>query len=510
MPLTASGFQLGPWHGAVRYDIPVEEVAANELSDMDNTRVGTGGQVEQRPGTDQYKDLAAVNGGATLTMAAQFNSDATTEHVFIVAGNAIFDFSSSVWTDRTGGLTVTAGDDHTFEAVDANGVLVATNGVDTNAWKVTGATNATALDDDARFSKGKHVAWFDNRLWIGNVDGATNQVWFSDTAAIETWGATSFFNFGGIVQGLVPTQNGLTVHTSDGIITLYPTGNATAPYNPQRATFRAGIDGRSIIALPDDLQVMILKDGVYEWRGGSTLDKVSGALDGGYWPRLDSSRLFKSFAVRFPRENEIWFFLPFKGDNASQTKMNNIIVYNYEKRTEINGRNVGTWHGPYSGFDRNCAALIDEKVHAGGFAGFLFDHDTDDKSDDGVNIAATFTTGAPAPLGADVKVRWLNQRTYFDATGVYEMDVFQEDADITGTSERLSLDGVGFTLDVDLLGTELRGVSQQSMDLNLQDYSPQCSLRYELGVAGQEFTIRRSIIRYKPLGRFTKPKPVDV
>jgi hypothetical protein len=348
-------------------------------------------------------------------------------------------------------------------------------------------------------------------LWIGNVSGATFQLWFSDTADIETWGATSFFNFGGIIQGLVPTQNALTIHTSDGIFTLFPTGNASLPYSPQRATFRAGIDGRSIIALPDDLQLMILEDGVYEWRGGSTLSKVSGALDGGYWPKLERTRLKKAFAEWFPRENEIWFFVPFTGDGAAQTNMDEIIVYNYQKRTTINGRDVGTWHGPYSGFERNCAALIDEKVHAGNFAGFLFDHDTNDMSDDGANISASFTTGAPAPIGPDVRVRWLNARHFFDATGDYEMDVFQESVEIVGTQEKLDLNGVGFILDVDLLDvTNLRGVEQQSMDLPLQDYAPECSLRYELGVAGQEFTIRRALMRHKPLGRFTKPKPVDV
>jgi hypothetical protein len=119
----------------------------------------------------------------------------------------------------------------------------------------------------------------------------------------------------------------------------------------------------------------------------------------GYWPKLDISRLHKSFAVRFPRENEIWFFLPFKGENVSQTKMNNVMVYNYRKRVEIHGRNVGSWHGPYSGWERNCAALIDNKVHAGDFGGLLFDHDSTNKSDAGANISATFTTGAPAPSG---------------------------------------------------------------------------------------------------------------
>ena len=510
MPLTADSLQLGPFHGGVRYDLPVEEVKAHELSDMNNTRVGTGGQVEQRFGTDSFHDLVAVNSGATITMCAQFNSTATVDHEIIVAGNKIYDYSSSVWTDRTGGLTITAGNDNTFEWVNANGTLVATNGVNP-PFKTAGAANATLLDLDSMFTVPRHIAWFDNRLWLGNVSGATFQLWFSDTADIETWGATSFFNFDGIITGVIPTQNALTVHTTNGIYALYPSGNATLPYNPQKITTNAGIDGRAIVALPDDLQVMVLKDGVYEWRGGSTLQKVSDALDGGYWPKLDSSRLFKSFAVRFPQEDEIWFFLPYKGETTSQTAMNHIMVYNYRKRTQINAKNVGVWHGPYSGFTRASAALIDYKVHAGGLNGILYDHDDAGKSDDGVAIAASFSTGAPAPLGADVKVRWLTARHFFDAKGSYEMDVFQEGQELDGSLEKLDLSGPGFTLDVDLLDEGfLFSQTQQSMDLSLLGYAPECSLRYSHGIAGEDFTIRRAIMRYKPLGRFTKPKPVDI
>lgn len=476
---------------------------------MENCRIGTGGQVEQRPGTASYNSLAAVNSGAQLLMCAQFDIDPTTESVVVVVGDKIYDYSGGVWTDRTNGLTVTVASDNTFEWANANGTLVATNGVDTDAFKISGG-NATVLDDNARFSKGKHIAWFDNRLWIGNVNGATGQLWYSDTADIETWGATSFFNFGGIITGLVPTQNALTVHTTDGIYGLYPTGNATLPYNPQKHTNRAGLDGRSIISLQDDTQVMILDDGIYEWRGGAVLDKVSDPLDGGYWPLLDSSRLHKAFAVRYPIENEIWFFLPFKGLNSSQSAMNNVMVYNYRKRIVVNGRNMGAWYGPYSGWERNCAALIDEKVHAGGFDGILYDHDSTNKSDAGSNIFATFTTGAPAPVGPDVKVRWLNARHYYDASGDFDITVQQQGAELEGTLLELNLDGDGFTLDVDPLDlTQLRGIDQLAQDLELQDYAPETSIKYSHGVAGQEFVIRRVILRYKPLGRFTKAKPVD-
>ena len=70
MPLPETSLQLGPWSGGVRYDVPVEEVGAHELNDMENTRLGTADQIEQRKGTLSYNSLGAVNSAATLTMAA--------------------------------------------------------------------------------------------------------------------------------------------------------------------------------------------------------------------------------------------------------------------------------------------------------------------------------------------------------------------------------------------------------------------------------------------------------
>lgn len=507
MPLAADSIQLGPWTGGVRYDIPVEECAQNELSDMLNARVGTGGQVEQRKGTDEYGDYAALAGAPTTTGVIQFESAPGTSHVVLVAGDKIYKDSSG-WSDITGTVTVTAGDDNTWEIVDANGTIVGVNGVDTNAWKWSGSGNASDLDDDSRFSVGKHIEWFDNRLWIGNVNGATNQLWYSDTADIETWGATSFFNFGGVITGLKATQNALTVHTTDGIYTLIPTGNATNPYHPQRRTQNASVSGRSIVSLPDDTQLMVRDDGIYEWSGGAELRKVSLALDGGYWPDLNTSRLKHSFAVRFPRENEIWFFLP-KG--SAQTEMNEIMVYNYRRRTVINRENVGLLYGPYDGRNLNCAALIDNKPHAGDYDGNLWDYDDASNDDNGTSITSYAETGAPAPLGADVKVRWLNARHYYNAQGSYVLNVLQKGAEFTGSDEDIDLDGTGFVLDSpnNLDNDQLREIEQLSQDLPLQDYAPQSSLRYSMNAVGQTWNVRRTMLRYKPLGRYNKPKPVD-
>jgi len=428
-------------------------------------------------------------------MAAQFNSNATTTHVVMVAGTVIYEYTAG-WNVITGSSGITHNSSKYFEWVNANGTLVALNGLSTDAWKWSGTGNASALDDDGRFSKGTHIAWFDNRLWIGNVNGATNQVWYSDTAAIETWGATSFFNFGGTVNGLVPSQNALVVHTDVGIVTLVSTGNATTPYRANIQTRKAGIAGRSIIALPDDTQLMVLDDGVYRWSGGSELEKISYQLDEGYWPNLNSARLSESFALRFPREDEVWFALP---HGSSQTNMNNIMVYS---------RRFDRWHGPYDGWERNCMALIDSTPHAGDFGGILWDHDYTTTYDDaGAPINLVAETGAPAPFG-DVKVRWLNARFYYDSKGPYNLGVTQSIIGESSSVQQLDLGGNTLVLPGNI-PAYISDNDQFEQDIDLIGYAPQTSLKMAMNATNQTFVVRKIFPRFKPLGRFTKAKIKD-
>ena len=499
MALNADSITHGPWWKGVRYDIPVEEVGTDELSDMENTRVGSGGQVAVRPGTLSYKSASAISGTPTITMAAEYDQNATTTHVVIVAGNAIYKYDSG-WSAITGSVTVTAADDNTFQWANCNGTLVATNGADTDAWKWTGSSNATVLDDDGRFTKGKHLAWWDNRLWIGNVNGATNQLWYSDTADIETWDATSFINFGGIVTGITPSQSALVVHTDDGIYTLTPTGNSVVPYKPLKRTQRSGLDGRSCITLPNDVQMLVREDGIYAWSGGSQITKISQALDGGYWPNINTARLHKAFAGYFPREKEVWFALPYGG--AGQTNMNHVMVLGEYTDTE-SGQTLHRWHGPYTGWERNCFALIDQKPHLGGFSGVLWDHD-DSGYDDGTSaINASFETGGTAPLGDDLRVKWLNARHLFDGQGDYSITVSQSGSDLSGTTQSLNIDGGGFILDQSSLDLTKLYVSRQvPRETALQGFGPHASLKISMNANDQTFSHRKIMMRFKPLGRY--------
>ena len=488
MAIQADTVQYGPWTDGVLYSNAVEDVSRSGLSDMFNMRVGSSGQVETRSGTASYQSASALAGAPTITLATEYKPNASTTHTVIAAGSALYYYNSG-WSAITGSLTITAGDTNTFESANCNGTLVATNGVNP-PWKWSGSSNATALDVDSRFTTAKHLAWFDNRLWLANTNANTSQLWYSDIGDIETWGATSFYNFQAAITAIVPAQNALIVHTLDGIFTLIPTGNTTIPYHRQQRTVEAAIDGLSTVSLPADVQLFLQPDGVYSWSGGSQVEKISHQLDNGYWPKLNTSALENSIALRYPDANEVWFFLPY---GTTQTKPNHVMVYNTR---------FTCWSGPFEfSAGRASAGLIAEKPHAGGYDGLLYDMDIG-TNDNGSAIPWSFSTGAPAPFGSDVRLRWLYARTYFDGAGNYYSTVTQDSSGLIGTTEQLSLKSDAFVLGADALGTGALNTTRMiGRDTNLTGYDPHSSLSYSNGGLNQGATFRRIHLQFKPVGR---------
>jgi hypothetical protein len=503
----ADDIQLGPWgkDGGVRYDLPAEDMLATEIASMENIHISAAGAAETRKGSASYKAAAAIATNPSLTLAAQFEANPATTHTMIIAGSVIYKYSSG-WSDITGGLTVTAADDNTFEWCDANGTLYAINGADVPI-KWTGTGNAAAAGISARFSDAEHIAFWDNRVWYANADTTYDRVWYTDTGSHDTIGATSFRNFGSSITGLKASKDFLAIHCKNGIHTLRPTGNTDIPYQQVQMTSRATVGGRSIIALPNDDQIFPRDDGMYRWDGGEAAEKISHSLDLGYWPNVNSSRLPFSHAVYYPAESESWFWLP----KDSDTNNSEIMIYSdrHEK-----------WFGPYTGtgtyFERNCSALIDKKPHAGTYngsgsiGGKLEDHVPastyvdDDNSAVGTAIQHHFRTAAPAPSSSAERLRWRYARTYYDSVGNYNIGVTQESSGVTGTSEVLQTTG-GFALGTDLMDVgDLGTVRMLSQDTELSEYDPHSSLKFSNTTLGQFFRIRRTHLVYTPIGHKRK------
>lgn len=514
MAMPAS-IQYGPWTMGVRYDLAPEDIPPTGLSDVEGVRLNSAAAAEKVLGTTSYQSLAALAGTPTLTAAGEFQIPNSTKEVFIVAGDKFYEYHSSAWTDRTGSVTITAGDDNTWEWVRAYDNLVLCNGVDTNAFKWDGSTSdATDLDVDSRFTKPKHVAFWDNRLWVGGENTNADRVWHSDAGDIETWGASSFYNLGSPVTAVVPMQNALAIHTEDAIHTLIPTGNATIPYQLQQRTSsdpnnpqRGGtLSARATVTLPGNVQLFPLDDGIYMWGGGDTIQKVSHALDIGYWDDVNVDRLGQSFAVYYAKENEVWFWLP---HGSGQTNMNHVMIMStkHTYADPITGEQRFAWMGPLTGsaatFERNCAAIIDNKPHAGTFGGKLLDHQPSNTyNHETAAYTSMFETGAPPPIDSATRNRWLFARHYYDALGSYTLSVTQEGDGLGTNSTTLTTTGGGAALDSFVLDTDTLGSKRMvSKTTRLRGYDPHSSIKYANNNADESFRLRRTHLQFKPTGR---------
>jgi hypothetical protein len=504
MAITADSVQYGPWFGGVNYSVAVEDIENNELSSMENTRVGQGGFVAKRLGTASYSSEAAIAGSPTLTAAGEFHVPGGTTSVFIVAGEKFYEHSGGDWVDRTAAITITAGDDNTFEWTRAHANLLLTNGTTDGVKQWTGTgNNITDITMPGSATTANHIAYWDDRAWIGGTEDNDDRLWRSGNDNPSSWGANDFHTFGSPITGIQPFQNSLSVHTEDGIWTLIPTGNAQIPYQQQQRVgsnpdlpLQGGTrSGRVLLSLPNNTQLFILDDGIYQWDGGDEVNKISGKLDLGYWDSLNKARIPNTFAVYYALENEAWFFLP---HGTGQTNMNHVMIYNTE---------LEAWSGPYTNFTRNCASIIARVPHAGDFDGRLFDHaPADTYTDDSAAITPSyFVTGAKAPKDPSVRLKWLYAKTYYDAVGDFDVSVEQESSGVSGSTQTINMAGGGavldsFELDVDTMGTLL----MLGTDSDLTGYDPHSSLKFTNNTSAEYFRIRHAHLQYKTIGRKRK------
>jgi len=502
MAIEGDSIQFGPWYGGVNYALAPEDCESDQVSSMENCRIGLGGYVEKRLGSAKYEDYAALGSTPTVVMASEYRIPNGNTYKVIIAGGKIYYDNGSAWTDISAALTISSSsDDHVWDWVRAHNVLVMTNGVNPAiAW--TGSGNASTITMPGSATWAKFVGYWDDRLWLAHTNANDDRVWYSDKGTLDTFGSTSFYNMGSPVTAMQPFQGANVIHTEEGIWTLTPTGNAQVPYQKvpktQQSDQSQGIGGsvsnRAVISLPDNRQLFILPGGIYEWAGSETVEKISQALDDGYWPNITTSRLPQAHAIYYPVQNEVWFWLPY-----GSTTMNQVMVYNTELKV---------WYGPYTNIPRNCSCIIDNKPHGGSYGGILYDQAPTSAtaySDDGSAIPAFFTTSGEAPEGGDSRVRWQYGRVYYDNVGAYEVTVTQELSDAAGESNVLETSSGAvalgaFTLGVSTLGT----VRMQSDDIELSGYDPHSTLKFANNTVNENFKIRRVYQQYKQIGRKRK------
>jgi len=235
------------------------------------------------------------------------------------------------------------------------------------------------------------------------------------------------------------------------------------------------------------------------------VEKVSHALDEGYWDTINKDRLHQSFAIYYAAKNEVWFWLPY---GESQTNMNEIMIMSTKLMYQdpVTGRARNVWYGPFNGatttFERNCAAIIGKKPHAGTFGGKLLGHaPVNTFNDESAAYDAYVETGSPPAVNSGVDARWMYADIYHDALGEYTITVHQTAANIgivSGTFTSALAGGAldSFTLDTSKLAT----VRAQIKQVDLSGYDPHTSLKFSNNNVDEPFRIRRAHPHYFVIG----------
>jgi hypothetical protein len=116
-------------------------------------------------------------------------------------------------------------------------------------------------------------------------------------------------------------------------------------------------------------------------------------------------------------------------------------------------------------------------------------------------------------MGADVRLRWLYARHYYDAQdSEYDVQVLQESSKITGTTETILMGETEAVLGSFTLNNSKLGGSSQALytDTDLMGYDNSTALVYTNNALNEPFTFRRVNLQYRPLGRYRRRKTVGV
>ena len=499
MPEAADKITVGPWLRGVDYSRPASEMDANTLFACQNVRVGNAGQGEKRNGSS-LANASALNGGATVTACGTQKFSASSTATFAVIGSKFYEDIAGTPVDRSGTVTITAGNDNTFSFANADGTLIGHNGVTGDTllkWTAAGG-NVAALTVSSRFTTAKWVEFWDRRAWWANLSSGVNRLWYGDTDDITTYGALSFYSFDADVTGIKRLANGLVLHTEISITVLQPSGNADVPYFRNDVILGedeqgGSLSGRAIVNVPGYGQMFPRRDGIYSFTGDQQLVKMSDKLDGArYWDNINADRLVQSFAQVYPNRSEVWFWLPY---GSGQTAMNHVMIFNY-RLSRLVGEPV--WYGPFTGLTRNCGGLISDKPHFGDFAGYVHKHDNT-TADNTAAIDAYFETASPPPLGGAFDVKWKTYRTFYEVVGDHEVEGQEMSPDVSASIATIGMGGSYDAIETDFA----IGISAipgddvvEYADNDLTGQSPFKRLRFSNGNASQPFTIRKAIMTF--------------
>lgn len=228
-----------------------------------------------------------------------------------VFGTKFWEDVSGTWTDRTGAVTITDGDDNLVQAINhqqgANKYAIYVNGVDA-PWKWTGSGDAAVLSGSppANFSS---IAKYHDTIFGSDAES----VYFSDTGDPETWDSTRWvINFDKNVKCMLDNGQKLAVLMEDhiGSIQGYDDIDFTVEENEIK---NVGCVGRLAACKAyfgqnqQDVIVTVSRDGVYIIDQAFGVQKLFGD---DYFSAFNQANLHKACVAYSGIDKHLYVALP--------------------------------------------------------------------------------------------------------------------------------------------------------------------------------------------------------
>lgn len=394
----------------------------NESSDLQNIDFDVTGQLHKRGGYTQL-NTTAFNSGAAWNGLYWFEKSDGTKYLLGTCGNKLgvatsLTQAATPFTDRTGALTFTAGNNNYQSFATMLDTVLGTNGVDL-PWQCVGSSNAVVIAGIAgggsapTITTAQFVEVFANYAFLANVTSSGtyqgSRIHWSAIDSISTWSASDFRDVmkadGQVITGLKALGSSLVIFKRRSIWIANFTGDSDIPFVFQKTRSAVGcVSGYSVQEVENGL-VFYSDDGFYYFDGNNSFkisQRIRTTLEG-----FNANRFGQCCSV-YDHTNNRYISSFSDSGNSTHTK-------------QITWDSSNNAFSVYKGLNANCFTRVYnsgvEQTFFGDYSGFVYQMD---------NGNSDYPSGVATAIDTYYYTKWFDYEDMVSKKSVPQVAIFYE------------------------------------------------------------------------------------
>lgn len=497
MAAIGPSIQLDDFSGGLNTFDPEYISPLNQSPDLDNLIILDKG-FKKRMGDAAWNSSAMVSGSTAISGMGFIQFDSGTQFLTAVAGTKFFTDSSLSGTmaDKTGALTITAGQNNIWNFVNFNNLHIGFGGAPDVPFKYSGSGNAAALGGSPPTANNAFVA--NNRIFAMNTTANPSRIFWPIVSNPEDWTGTGSGNADVALSDGDSLQCGIVVGPDTAILfknnsshLMVLTRQPFPIYQLQRGIGAAGknawafANGTIYIVTPG-LRMKSTTDGVNFTTYPNDINDI--------WDSINPNRIQYIQGIYYqPLEWIMWVV-----STGSSTTNNYLIVWDIERKCFLRCT---------TGFKANVVGMVqNRRLFMGHYNGKLFEKlkantfsDASEASPGAIDAYwRTPFSGLTTEIDVTIHPLYINVVAVTESASTLDVSY---GFDFTGvqTTQQFSLQAVGGTWDTSLWDSGVWG-GQNAIVLPafVRGRGNLFSYRMRNATASQGFTVQGTSVRLKP------------